>query len=79
MDFINKKRKIGYENSEKSNIIKDNISESYNPTDNLIINNENKDSMKELVDECFDNFIKGNTNKLIENYNLLKQKFFESV
>ena len=45
----------------------------------LINNNDNNDSMKKLVDECFNDFIKGETNKLIENYNLLKQKFYESI
>ena len=45
----------------------------------LINNNDNNESMKKLVDECFNDFIKGETNKLIENYNLLKQKFYESI
>ena len=79
MDFINKKRKTDFQIQEKSeSFTKENKAEIKYKS-NIIKNKEDNDSMNALVDTCFDNFINGDTNNLIENYNLLKQKFFDSI
>ena len=79
MDYINKKRKSEFQIPEKSESFpKDNRTEIKYKS-NIIKNKEDNDSMNALVDTCFNNFINGDTNNLIENYNLLKQKFFDSI
>ena len=74
--FIGKKR-----NTEHKSI--DNINEQNNikKKDKSIENKKGnfEIDMNKLIDDCFDNFINDNTNKLFENYNLLKQKFYEIV
>jgi hypothetical protein len=47
--------------------------------ENEIIESTNSNDMKKVIDDCFNDFINGNTNKLYENYNLLKQKFYEII
>ena len=79
MDYINKKRKPDFQMPEKAESFhKDNKTEVKYKS-NIIKNKEDNDSMNALVDTCFNNFINGDTNNLIENYNLLKQKFFDSI
>ena len=79
MDYINKKRNSEFQIPEKSESFpKDNRNEIKYKS-NIIKNKEDNDSMNALVDTCFNNFINGDTNNLIENYNLLKQKFFDSI
>ena len=74
--YTGKKRNSEYEIPFKSDF----ISRNQNIKDNNLENKEvNNDEFKILNDECFNNFIKGDTNKLIENYNLMKQKFYDSI
>ena len=76
--MIGKKRYLEYE-KEESEYINNNKTEN-KITNNNYINDKGKDtSMNKLIDECFNDFVKGNTNKLFEDYNLLKQKFYESI
>ena len=71
--MIGKKRYLENETQESENVIN-------KISNNNSMNNEGKNtSMNKLIDECFNDFIKGNTNKLFEDYNLLKQKFYESI
>ena len=43
-------------------------------------NNTNKNELsKNLVENCFNNFINGNTEELIHNYSALTQQFYESM
>ena len=71
--MIGKKRYLENETLESEKVIN-------KISNNNSINNEGKNaSMNKLIDECFNDFIKGNTNKLFEDYNLLKQKFYESI
>ena len=68
--FIGKKRNI-----EPKSLIENNNSNKMKikSKENEIIESTNSNDMKELIDDCFNDFINGNTNKLYENYNLLKQ------
>ena len=74
--FIGKKRNI-----EPKSLIENNNSNKMKikSKENEIIESTNSNDMKELIDDCFNDFINGNTNKLYENYNLLKQKFYEII
>ena len=74
--FIGKKRNI-----EPKSLIDNNNSNKMKikSKENEIIESTNSNDMKELIDDCFNDFINGNTNKLYENYNLLKQKFYEII
>ena len=74
--FIGKKRNI-----EQKSLIENNNSNKMKikSKENEIIESTNSNDMKELIDDCFNDFINGNTNKLYENYNLLKQKFYEII
>ena len=74
--FIGKKRNI-----EPKTLIDDNNKNDHKIKikENEIVENTNSNDMKKVIDDCFDDFIKGNTNKLYENYNLLKQKFYEII
>ena len=73
--FIGKKRNIDH---KAINI--DNKKEEKNKDEkNMTPENNKNNEMKRIIDDCFNDFINGNTNKLLENYNLLKQKFYEVV
>ena len=74
--FIGKKRNI-----EPKDLLDNNNKKDIKiiPKENKIEENKNSNDIKKIVDDCFDDFINGNTNKLYENYNLLKQKFYEII
>ena len=75
--MIGKKRYLENDNPESEYI---NNKSDNTISNNKFINDKSKDtSMNKLIDECFNDFIKGNTNKLLEDCNLLKQKFYESI
>ena len=73
--FIGKKR-----NTEHKEIDINNQNEVKTKNKNYKnIDDKNNNDMKKIIDECFNDFNNGNTNKLFENYNLLKQKFYEVI
>ena len=74
--FIGKKRNL--EHKILNDINKQN-NINLNEEDIKEDNNSIKSDMNKLIDDCFDDFINGKTNNLIENYNLLKQKFYEAI
>ena len=73
--FIGKKRKI----DKKEILYQPDIINNQNEDEKFQKKEENNATMHKLIDDCYDNLVKGNTNELIENYNMLKQKFYESV
>ena len=79
MDKMTGKKRLNDESSGEEQITSKKL--KINEDKIKIINDkdENIDSMNKLVDECFNDFIKGDTKALIENYNLLKLKFFDSL
>ena len=64
--FIGKKRNI-----EHKAINSNNKKEEKNKDEkNMIPENNKNNEMKRIIDDCFNDFINGNTNKLLENYNI---------
>ena len=74
--FIGKKRNIDHKTIADNN--KQNETKTKNESEQKDDEKNNND-MKNVIDDCFDDFINGNTSKLFENYNLLKQKFYEII
>ena len=74
--FIGKKRNMDFEPLNDNNIEND-IKDKEVDEDQE--KNKNNSEMDKLIDDCFNDFMNSNTNKLFENYNLLKQKFYELI
>ena len=74
--FIGKKRNMDFEPLNDNNIEND-IKDK--EVDEVKEKNKTNSEMDKLIDDCFNDFMNGNTNKLFENYNLLKQKFYELI
>ena len=73
--FIGKKRNTEHKEIENNNQKENKTKKENNKNDDF----KNNDDMNKIIDDCFNDFINGNSNKLFENYNLLKQKFYEVV
>ena len=74
--FIGKKRNMDFEPLNDNNIENDIKDKEVDEDQEKNKNNSERDK---LIDDCFNDFMNSNTNKLFENYNLLKQKFYELI
>ena len=74
------KRRPDFDKYNNETFYYEDNNKEHNKNFNKYLNNKDTNIfMNKLVDECFNDFLIGNTNKLIEDYNLLKQKFYESI